>query len=135
MAAEDIDCLLRSQDKLEDAITKLTNISADINRMLAVHEHRISSQERYMEEVEQLLERRRTEIEIKVQEIYSTIKEEDRRILDELNKLRDELFRQHEIMELKMNQIEKTIWTYLGGFAVLTFILMYGGDILSLIKK
>mgnify|MGYP006285665857 CR=1 FL=1 len=34
------------QSKLEDAIAKLTDISADLNKMVAVHELRLQQQEK-----------------------------------------------------------------------------------------
>ena len=37
------------QSKIEDAITKLTEISSDLNKMIAVHELRLTHQEKSMD--------------------------------------------------------------------------------------
>ena len=53
------------QSKLEDAITKLTEISADLNKMIAVHELRLNQQEKTMDSFVDVLDKRREEYERK----------------------------------------------------------------------
>ena len=36
----------RRQDRMEDVVDRLTNISADLSKMIAVHEQRLNQQEK-----------------------------------------------------------------------------------------
>lgn len=49
MAANDIDHVYRVIDKLDEAITKLADLSSDIKQILAVHETRLDQSEHIME--------------------------------------------------------------------------------------
>lgn len=65
------------QSKIEDAITKLTEISADLNKMVAVHELRLSHQEKITDSLEIILEKRRDEVEAKEEAIYDLLKKKN----------------------------------------------------------
>ena len=123
------------QDKVEDAIARLTDISSDLNKMLAVHEQRITQQEKHIDSIDVVLEKRREESDLKLKDVYETIRSEDKNILIEINKLRSESSDQHTKLTTKIGEMEKTIWTYMGGFSVITFLLMYGGNILKFFGK
>ena len=127
--------LEKRQSRIEDAIDKLTEISADLNKMLAVHEQRLSQQERSMDNIEDMVERRREEYDKKLQNVYDVMSKEDSKILEELEKIRTEQQSQHKEMSNKITALEKIIWTYLGGFSVLVFLITYGPKILELFTK
>lgn len=124
-----------TSDKLEEAIARLTNIQSDLSKMIAVHDQRLNQQERQVISLEEVVEKRREESDVKLKDVYETIRNEDRNILDALDKLRKEAAAQHEKISSRLSEIEKKMWTYMGGFAVIVFILSYGPNILKLFVK
>lgn len=121
-------------DRIEDAIEKLTNISSDLNKMIAVHEQRLNHQEKIMTYIEDTIERRREESEVKLKDVYDTIRSEDKHILDELNRMRLEAAERHEKMRQeaeerhnklhdKIAKVEKIVWMYIGGITLLVFVI------------
>lgn len=122
-------------DRLEDVIEKLTEISADLNKMLAVQEQRLSQQEKSMGNIEDIVEKRREEYDKKLQNVYDVMSKEDTKILDELEKIRKEQKAQHTEMTNKITALEKIIWLYLGGFSVIVFLISYGPKVVELVVK
>lgn len=122
------------QDKLEDAITKLTEISSDLNKMIAVHELRLTQQEKIMDSLEDILERRREEADGKLNAVYDTMRAEDRLIIAEINKLRKEGEDQYQSLSAKIQGMEKMMYTYMGAFTVVAFILAYGPQIIKVLN-
>lgn len=116
------------QSKLEDAITKLTEISADLNKMIAVHELRLAQQEKTMDSIEIVLEKRRDEFEEREREIYETIEKEDQKIIE---KLEDEFSK----FSKKIADLERMIWVYGGGLTVIAFVIANWGDVIKLLAK
>jgi len=131
----DIEHMERRQSRIEDAIERLTEISADLNKMLAVQEQRLSQQERSMGIIEDMVERRREEYDKKLQNVYDVMRSEDNKILEELEEMRKEQKDQHRAIAEKMSGLEKIIWMYLGGFSVLVFMITYGPKVVELIVK
>lgn len=127
----DLEHMEKRQSRIEDAIERLTEISSDLNKMLAVQEQRLTQQERTVGLIEEMVERRREEYDKKLQNVYDVMSREDIKILDELEKMRNEQKEQHKIMTEKMNALEKIIWMYLGGFSVIVFAISYGPKILT----
>ena len=130
--AEELDILERRQSKLEDVIEKLTDISNDLNKILAVHDQRLIQQEKNVMNIKDVIEKRREDTEIKLKDVYSTIRSEDKQIIDKIDEFRSESISQYKSLTDRINTIEKTIWTYMGGFSVIVFLITYGP---SLIKK
>ena len=124
----------KRQDRLEDAIERLTEISSDLNKMIAVHEQRINQNERSVSILENVVERRREESDSKLKDVYDTIRNEDRNILVELNKMREEQKSQHFEISNKMTAMEKIIWVYMGGFSVVIFLITNGSALLKFFK-
>lgn len=116
------------QSKLEDAISKLTEISADLNKMIAVHELRISQQEKNVDSLEIILEKRRDEFDLREKEIYDTIEKEDSKISVRLNECFEKISK-------RLNDLEKMMWVYGGGFAIAAFIIANWGDIMKMFVK
>lgn len=130
----EIEQVERRQNRIEDAIDKLTEISADLNKMLAVQEQRLSQQEKSMGIIEDMVEKRRAEYDKKLQNVYDVMRVEDTEILEELEEMRKEQKEQHKAISDKMSALEKIIWMYLGGFSVIVFIISYGPKILDILK-
>ena len=122
-------------DRLEDVIEKLTEISADLNKMLAVQEQRLTHQEKNMGVIEDMVEKRREEYDKKLQNVYDVMRLEDTKILEELEKMRKEQKDQHKAITDKMAGLEKIIWMYLGGFSVIVFLISYGPKVIEIFAK
>jgi anion-transporting ArsA/GET3 family ATPase len=132
---EDLTSVEKRQDRIEIAITRLTEISSDLNKMLAVHEQRLLQQEKNMDNIEEVLERRREESDIKLKDVYETMRSEDNKILNELNAMRKESTEQHNKLTERLNSLENKVFLYIGGISVIVFLLTYGPNILKFLSK
>ena len=113
----------KQQDRMESAITRLTDISSDLKSIVAVHDQRILQQEKKSEGLLELVERRREEIEHKLKEVYETMTEKDDNIIQEIKNLRSEHLTAHQEITAKITKLEKFIWLTIGGTSVITFVL------------
>jgi anion-transporting ArsA/GET3 family ATPase len=132
---EDLTSVEKRQDRIEIAITRLTEISSDLNKMLAVHEQRLLQQEKNMDNIEEVLERRREESDIKLKDVYETMRSEDNKILNELNAMRKESTEQHNKLTERLTSLENKVFLYIGGISVIVFLLTYGPNILKFLSK
>jgi sulfatase maturation enzyme AslB (radical SAM superfamily) len=112
-----------ASDRIEAAIEKLTNVSVELKQMLAVHEQRITKQEKESDDLHDIVEKRRDELDIKLKDVYNTMRDQDKSIVEEIAKLRKESTDQHNILHSKINQLEKYIYVAIGGGIVVTWIL------------
>jgi ferritin-like metal-binding protein YciE len=124
----------RRLDRIEQTLEKLADVQIDLTKMLAVHEQRIQSSEKQVTSIEEMLERRREESDIKLKDVYNTMRSEDKNIIEEIHKLREESTKQHQILTHKIASLEKYIWMYIGGFTVVTFIITHGDKIIRMLK-
>ena len=60
-------------DRLDVAIEKLTDVSNSINRMLAVHEEKLTKQEEAIIDAEQQIEIRRSELSKQIADLHSRL--------------------------------------------------------------
>ena len=113
--------------RLDIAIEKLTDVSNCINRMLAVHEEKIARQEEAIFEAEGLIETRRIELTVKIDELHSRITTNTKEIMnaatqqhkehtDDIQKLRNDL-------TTRVGVLEKWRWLIIGGSIVVGFLL------------
>lgn len=116
------------QTKLEDAISKLTDISADLNKMIAVHELRLTHQEKITDSLEIILEKRRDEFDEREEKIYATIEKEDIKINEKIDDSFDKLSK-------KISDMERMMWIYGGGFSVCAFVIANWGDVIKLLAS
>lgn len=133
MASEIVN-LEKRQDRMEAVIERLSVIQTDLNRMLAVHEERINSNQKNVTYLEEVVEKRREESDIKLKDVYETMRSEDNKILIELNNIRKESTEQHNTLTAKINEIEKRLWMYIGGVSVIVFVLTHTDTILKFLK-
>jgi len=115
--------MIAAADRIEAAIEKLTTISSDLKSMLAVHEQRITQQEKVSTNLETVVEKRREELDIKLKDVYDTMRDQDNNILEEISKLRSESSEQHKTLSNKINQLEKYIFMAIGCATAITFVL------------
>ena len=113
--------------RLDIAIEKLTDVSNCINRMLAVHEEKIARQEEAIVEAEGLIETRRIELTIKIDDLHSRITTNTKEIMTaatlqhkehtkDIQKLRNDL-------TTRVGILEKWRWLIIGGSIVVGFLL------------
>ena len=106
--------------RLDTAITKITEVSNCINRMLAVHEEKISQQE-------DVQNKQQTDIDTNVRELHSRITSNQKELLERMTK-------QHRETELEIRRLREDVvnrigvlekWKYLviGGAIVVGFIV------------
>jgi hypothetical protein len=110
-------------DRIEAAIEKLTNVSVELQQMLAVHELRLSQQEKETSALDSKFEKRRDLMDDKLKDVYNTMRDQDSGILLEISKLRQESSEQHKTLSTKINQLEKFIWMAIGGGMMVTWLL------------
>ena len=114
-------------DRLDVAIEKLTDVSNSINRMLAVHEEKITRQEEAIFEAEQQIEVRRSELSRQIDELHSRITTNTKEIMKaaalqhmqqnkEIQKIKDELIS-------RVGVLEKWRHVLIGGSIVVGFML------------
>lgn len=104
-------------------IDKLTGVSADLKTLIAVHEVRISQQEKAVSVASDLANKRLDDKNEEVKEIYKAMDQMDASVLNEINKLRSESTERFDALNVKINSLEKYIWTALGGGIVITWLL------------
>jgi hypothetical protein len=109
--------------KIDDAIQRLAVVSADLSKMLAVHEHRIIQQEKNTDQITFLIEKRREDLESKLKEVYETMKLEDSAILEEIKKSRDASDQHHERLEAKVTKLERLALLATGSAITVGFLL------------
>ena len=109
--------------KIDDAIQRLAAVSADLSKMLAVHEQRISQQEKSTDQITFLMEKRREDLETKLREVYETMKEEDSAILEEIKKSRQASDQHHERLEAKVTKLERLALLVTGSALTVGFLL------------
>ena len=113
--------------RLDIAIEKLTDVSNSINRMLAVHEEKIARQEDAIIDAEELIETRRIELTVKIDDLHSRITTNTKEIMTaatqqhkehtkEIQKLRNDL-------TARVGVLEKWRWLIIGGSIVIGFLL------------
>ena len=116
-----------SNGMLDVAIDKLTDVSNSIHRMLAVHEEKLARQEEASVELEQQIEKRRSEVLTKIDDLHSRITTNTKEIMinaaaqhaeqnKEIQKIREEL-------SGRIGVMEKWRHVLIGGSIVVGFLL------------
>ena len=112
-------------DKIDAWMQRLTEVSVDLKSMLAVHEQRLSQVDKQSDYLEEIVEKRRIELDHKVDDIYNTMRDQDNKILEEIHSLRDESNKQHQAMTAKITKMEQFMWMAIGGGMVCVWLLSY----------
>lgn len=126
-----LEVIKENNKRIEVAIVKLTEISGNLDKMLSVHEQRLNQQEKLVNNIELVLEKRREESESKISDVYDTIKTEDGNILDRIDLLKREFTSLLTNMSKRINALEKALWTSVGIFTFLVFLVSYGHNFLK----
>ena len=106
--------------RLDTAIEKLTEVSNCINRMLAVHEERLSQQEESQHRAEQEftsdIKELHSRITTNTKEIMSAATEQHKEHTEAIQRLRDDIAR-------RVGVLEKWRWIIIGGSIVFGFVI------------
>ena len=106
--------------RLDTAIEKITEVSNCINRMLAVHEERISQQESTQHNAEQEftadIKELHSRITSNTKEIMTTATAQHKEHTEVIQRLRDDL-------QNRVGVLEKWRWIIIGGSIVLGFVI------------
>lgn len=122
--------------RLDSAIERLTEISGELKSIIAVHEQRITQQEKNTDIIYDILDQRRKETDKRVDDIYNTMRNQDNRILEEIAKMREETQEQFKDMNTAMNKLEKYIWMAIGATGIVSWLIAYGiPNILQIVGK
>ena len=123
----DIEDVKSIHGRLDVAIDKLTDVSNSIHRMLAVHEEKLARQEEASVELEQQIEKRRSEVLTKIDDLHSRITTNTKEIMinaaaqhaeqnKEIQKIREDL-------SGRIGVMEKWRHVLVGGSIVVGFLL------------
>ena len=102
--------------KLDTAIDKLTEVSASIKSMLAVHEEKLSQAEKTDEILFQKVRERGEELDIIYRDLQRDINQVEKRLLLEIKSLKGDLTD-------RVGVLEKWRWLIVGGALAIGFIV------------
>jgi chromosome segregation ATPase len=103
-------------DKFDTTISKLTEISNNLAKVIAVQDSKIESQEKAIE----IIHRRITDTQ---EELGSQLNEHYKVILDKIKELQNEQKTHAHEMSSRVDSLEKWRYTVIGGSIVLGFLL------------
>ena len=98
---KELDNQKRIYDRLDVAIEKLTDVSNSINRMLAVHEEKISKQEEKMLQAEIERDNRSTELSKRIDGLHN-------RLTDTVKEIIDSNLEHHRFLNKRIEEITNT---------------------------
>jgi len=108
-------------ERLDNAITKLTDISAGIKSMLAVHEEKLRRVDTSQDDLFSILEDRRREWEEDLKDLHSRITTQSRNLREAIDQVQDKL-------DSRVGILERWRWLIIGGAILLGFILQASMD-------
>jgi hypothetical protein len=111
------------EDRVQNAIERLTEICSDMKVMISAHEQRLNQSEKDTQIIFKLLEHRRKETDDKIDQVYNHMTDKDDKILIELKTHREASAKEHETISQRMTKLEKFIWLAVGGAATISWIL------------
>ena len=113
---KDIENVNSIQGRLDTAIDRLTDVSSSIKSMLAVHEEKITRQEKIDEVIFDKLKDRAEEISDVYRELKKDIELVEKRVLIEIKSLKNDI-------GSRVGILEKWKWLIVGGSIVVGWVL------------
>ena len=110
------DTSIQVHQRLDDAITRLTDISAGIKSMRAVHEEKLRRVDTSQEDLYSMLENRRQEWEEDLEKLHSRISTQSRDLREAIDQVQNKL-------DSRVGILERWRWLIIGGAILLGFIL------------
>ncbi len=112
---KDVESLQYINERLNTAIDRLTDLSTSVKSMLAVHEEKLSRQDKVDEVIFEKLRERQKEI----QDVHTSLKDDiehsEKRLLVEIKSLKLEIGN-------RVSTLEKYRWLILGGAIVIGWV-------------
>jgi|TARA_Y100000385_G_scaffold242493_1_gene259477 hypothetical protein len=113
---KDIENVNTINGRIDTAIDKLTDVSTSIKSMLAVHEEKITRQEKLDEIIFDKLRERQVEITDVYRELKKDVELSEKRLLIEIKSLKNDI-------GARVGVLEKYRWIIIGGAIVIGWIL------------
>ena len=113
---KDIENMNTINGRIDTAIDKLTDVSTSIKSMLAVHEEKITRQEKIDEIIFEKLKDRADEISDVYRELKRDVEMSEKRLLIEIKSLKNDI-------GARVGVLERYKWLILGGAIVIGWIL------------
>ena len=113
---KDLENVNSINNRLDMAIEKLADVSSSIKSMLAVHEEKITQQEKTDDIIFEKIKDRADEIDSVYRELQREINQVERRLLIEIKALRNDI-------GSRVSMLEKLRWILLGAAIVVVFLL------------
>jgi len=121
-------------DKIEEAISKLSSVAADVSKMLAVHDQRLIQQEKLSDNISTQLEKRKEEVDKKFDLVYETIKSGDESIKQEIKKIVEFRDKQIDESNKKISKLERWQWMVMGGSATIGYLIHLGLNAIKIVQ-
>lgn len=120
--------------KLDTTIEKLEELTVSMTKILSLHEQKLEYQEKKDQELDRLIELRRTELLSDIKELHSrvtTINREltaqiehtETKITDEIKALKQLMTQEHNKSVSIIDQIQRWKWMILGGSAAVMWLI------------
>tara|TARA_R100000900_G_scaffold66719_1_gene53362 strand:- start:26 stop:454 length:429 start_codon:yes stop_codon:yes gene_type:complete len=113
---KDIENVNTINGRIDTAIDRLTDVSTSIKSMLAVHEEKITRQEKIDEIIFEKLKDRADEISDVYRELKKDVEMSEKRLLIEIKSLKNDI-------GARVGVLEKYRWIIIGGAIVIGWIL------------
>ena len=113
---KDIENVNTINGRIDTAIDKLTDVSTSIKSMLAVHEEKITRQEKIDEVIFEKLKDRADEISDVYRELKRDVEMSEKRLLIEIKSLKNDI-------GARVGVLERYKWLIVGGAIVIGWIL------------
>ena len=113
---KDIENVNTINGRIDTAIDRLTDVSTSIKSMLAVHEEKITRQEKIDEVIFDKLKDRQEEISDVYRELKKDVEMSEKRLLIEIKSLKNDI-------GARVGVLEKYRWIIIGGAIVIGWIL------------
>ena len=122
---KDLQNVSNINERLDTAIEKLTDVSSSIKSMLAVHEEKITKQEKTDDIIFEKIKDRAEEIDSVYRELQREISQVERRLLIEIKALRNDI-------GSRVSMLEKLRWIFLG--AAIVIVVLVSKDLSKLLS-
>lgn len=120
--------------KLDTTIEKLEELTASMTKILSLHEQKLEYHERKDQDLDRLIELRRTELLNDIKELHSRVTTVNRelttqiehtetKITSEIKALKDHITQEHKQASNVVEQIQRWKWMILGGSAAVMWLI------------
>ncbi len=121
-------------DRIDTTIEKLTEVSSNVSKLLAVQDNRILSQEKLTGQFQKMFEKRKEESDQEFKDLnekidnventlYQDVEAHHDKVITELKSLTQELKTQNTLVNDRISKVEKWMWTGAGILTVITILV------------